>query len=120
HDEYYKFLAFFNNTRDEDTQDDYPKLRHFNDTLQQELEQLTEWIRQTAGDQKSKQAYTFLKTWQPAYNAWLCDSFVNGTIGDPPYAWFRNNAICRMKHVDLEKSENLIFRYSSGYSGGVW
>ena len=34
HDEYYKFLAFFNNTRDEDTQDDYPLLRQYNDTLQ--------------------------------------------------------------------------------------
>jgi hypothetical protein len=29
HDEYYKFMAFFNNTRDEDTQADYPLLRHY-------------------------------------------------------------------------------------------
>ncbi|HEY0612327.1 MAG TPA: DUF1549 domain-containing protein, partial [Chitinophaga sp.] len=29
HEEYYKFMAFFNDSRDEDTFDDYPVLRHF-------------------------------------------------------------------------------------------
>ena len=30
HEDYYKFLAFFNNTRDEDTEADYPLLREYN------------------------------------------------------------------------------------------
>ena len=29
HDDYYKFMAFFNNTRDEDTEADYPLLREY-------------------------------------------------------------------------------------------
>ncbi len=29
HEEYYKFMAFFNNTRDEDTQEEYPLLRQY-------------------------------------------------------------------------------------------
>ena len=29
HDEYYQFMAFFNNSRDADTEEDYPLLRHF-------------------------------------------------------------------------------------------
>ncbi|HRV84666.1 MAG TPA: DUF1549 domain-containing protein, partial [Saprospiraceae bacterium] len=33
HEDYYRFMAFFNDTRDEDTYDDYPRLRHF-DSLQ--------------------------------------------------------------------------------------
>ena len=31
HEEYYKFMAFFNNSRDEDTWADYPLLRHYNE-----------------------------------------------------------------------------------------
>ena len=34
HDEYYKFMAFFNDTRDEDTEADYPLLRAYNDIMQ--------------------------------------------------------------------------------------
>jgi hypothetical protein len=29
HDEYYKFMAFFNNSRDVDSEEDYPLLRHY-------------------------------------------------------------------------------------------
>ena len=32
HDEYYKFMAFYNDTRDEDSYADYPLLRTYNDT----------------------------------------------------------------------------------------
>src|SRR5207302_722211 len=45
HDEYYKFMAFFNDTRDEDTQADYPLLRQFNDSLQRQLSLLTSWMK---------------------------------------------------------------------------
>jgi hypothetical protein len=40
HEEYYKFLAFFNNSRDEDTQADYPLLRHYSDSAQQKMNEL--------------------------------------------------------------------------------
>jgi hypothetical protein len=32
HKEYYEFAAFFNNSRDEDSWEDYPTLRHFKNT----------------------------------------------------------------------------------------
>jgi len=120
HDEYYKFLAFFNNTRDEDTQDDYPLLRHYNDTLQQQLAKVADWFRQNSSQQKAKEASTFLKTWQPSYNTSVCDSFTNSVVGDPTWIIFRNNAVCRMKNVDLSNKTNLIFRYGGFYGGGVW
>jgi hypothetical protein len=120
HDEYYKFLAFFNNTRDEDTQDDYPLLRNYNDTMQQQLTKVVDWFRENASQQKAKEAYTFLKTWQPSYNTMVCDSFTNSVLGDPTWIIFRNNAICRMKNIDLNDKQNLIFRYGGFYGGGLW
>src|SRR4029079_13138433 len=43
HEEYYKFLAFFNNSRDEDTEDEYPLLRQYDTPDSLKLIQLTKW-----------------------------------------------------------------------------
>src|SRR4051794_33219640 len=101
HDEYYKFMAFFNDTRDEDSQADYPLLRSYNDTLESKVNEVVSWIKKNASKQRAKEAYTFLKTWQPSYNSLLCDSFTNSELNDTKWTSFRNNAVCRLKNVDL-------------------
>ena len=40
HDEYYNFVAYFNNTRDEDQSPEYPFLRAYNDTLKEQVDKL--------------------------------------------------------------------------------
>lgn len=121
HEDYYKFMAFFNDTRDEDTEADYPLLRTYdNDTLQQELSTVVNWIKQNVSEQKSKEVYTFLKTWQPSYNSLTCDSFTNSELNDTKWTSFRNHAVCRLKDVDLDNKTRLIFRYQAWVAGGVW
>ena len=53
HEEYYKFAAFFNNTRDEDTFEEYPLLRHFPDSLQEKLNSLKSWLEKNATPEKA-------------------------------------------------------------------
>ncbi len=120
HDEYYKFMAFFNDTRDEDSYADYPLLRSYNDTLGNKLNEVVNWLRQNASAQKAQEAYTFLKTWQPSYNTLTCDSFTNSELNDTKWASFRNHAICRLKNVNLDHKDHLIFRYSGYVNGGTW
>ena len=63
HEDYYKFMAFFNDTRDEDTEADYPLLRTYdNDTLKQDLSIVVNWVKQNISADKAKEVYTFLKT----------------------------------------------------------
>src|SRR6478752_3267505 len=62
HEDYYKFLAFFNNSRDEDTEADYPLLRIYKDSVQREVTNIKNWLKQNVSDQKATQVYTFLKT----------------------------------------------------------
>ncbi|MFL5787144.1 MAG: DUF1549 domain-containing protein, partial [Flavisolibacter sp.] len=45
HDEYYKFMAFFNDTRDEDTYADYPLLRHFSSSDSAKLDEVIKWLQ---------------------------------------------------------------------------
>jgi hypothetical protein len=54
HEEYYKFVAFFNNTRDEDTYAEYPTLRHFDQVDSTSLMALKSWVEKNISKEKSK------------------------------------------------------------------
>ncbi|HSZ33585.1 MAG TPA: DUF1549 domain-containing protein, partial [Puia sp.] len=120
HEEYYKFMAFFNDTRDEDTEADYPLLRSFNDSLQHELNLVVSWLKKNTSPEKANEVNTFLKTWQPSYNSLTCDSFVNSELSDTKWLAFRDHAVCRLKNVNLTKKNQLIFRYQPFAPGGIW
>ncbi len=120
HEDYYKFMAFFNNSRDEDTFDDYPILRHYNDSLKLQLNRVVNWVRNNVSDQESKEVGQFLKTWQPSYNSLTCDSFLNSELSDTKWLAMRNHGLCRLKNVDLNNRDQLIFRYTAGTSSGTW
>lgn len=120
HDEYYKFMAFYNNTRDEDTQSDYPLLREYAPEDSLKLENLKYWLSGNTSADKAKEINGFLKTWQPAINSLLCDQFKNASLVSSWFAGFHNNGTCRLKQVSLDKKEVLMFRYKSYVVGGTW
>lgn len=120
HEDYYKFMAFFNDTRDEDTEADYPLLRDYNDSMQAEIKKVVSWVAQNESLPRAAEINTFLKTWQPAYNSLTCDSFTNSELTDTKWAAFRDNAVCRLKNVGLNNNNRLLVRYQCYVPGGVW
>ena len=120
HEDYYKFMAFFNDTRDEDTYDDYPLLRQFKSEDSIKLTEVVNWLKQNTSKEEAKRVYLFLKTWEPSINSIQADSFVNSELSDTKWLVFRNNAITRLKNVDLDQKSQLIYRYSGYLPGGVW
>ncbi len=120
HEDYYKFMAFFNDTRDEDTYDDYPLLRKYKSEDSVKLYNVINWLKKNTSDQEAKRVYIFLKTWQPSINSIQSDEFVNSELNDTKWLVFRNHAVARLKHVDLENRSELIFRYNGYLEGGVW
>ncbi len=74
HEEYYKFLAFFNNSRDEDTEAEYPLLREYKTEDSLKLIELRKWLSTQVSEEKGKEYYAFLKTWQPTINSLQCDN----------------------------------------------
>ena len=119
HDEYYKFMAFFNNTRDEDTYADYPLLRSFSDSAIAEKNKLDEWLQQNAGAAKRNEIDHFLKTWQPAINSLVADLFINSELNDTKWAALRNNGIVRLPKISLNNKPNMVYRFRSSVPGGV-
>ena len=120
HDEYYKFMAFFNDTRDEDSYADYPLLRQFNSRDSLSLKNLESWFAENVSPQKAKEINFFLKTWQPSINSLRADQFINSELADTKWLIFRNHAVARLKQVDLNRKDNLIFRYAGFVNGGEW
>lgn len=119
-DEYYKFLAFFNNSRDEDTQSEYPVLRNYSSADSLKLLNFTAWLKANTSETNARNYLMFLKTWQPTINSLQCDQFNNAALISSWYAGLRNNGSCRLRNVVLENKTQLMFRYKSDYDGGKW
>ncbi len=120
HEEYYRFLAFFNNTRDEDTWADYPLLRHYETADSLRLLSVVDWLKQNSYTGKAQEVYRFLKTWQPAINSLLTDQFVNCELSDTKWLAMRNNSSARLKKITLDGADELIFRFAGYQPGGRW
>ena len=120
HEDYYKFMAFFNNTRDEDTFDDYPVFRHFEASDSVKFIELKTWLSRNVEETRANEISIFLKTWQPTINSLTSDKFVNSELADTKWLVFRNNGSSRLKQVNFEGKNTLIYRYRSFLPGGVW
>jgi Protein of unknown function (DUF1553)/Protein of unknown function (DUF1549)/Planctomycete cytochrome C len=120
HEDYYKFMAFFNNSRDEDTYADYPLLRHFEKKDSIDVLKIKEWVAKNSSAKRSREINQFIKTWQPSVNSLLSDHFVNSELSDTKWLIFRNHAVSRLPHIDLTEKNYLIYRFSSWSTTGTW
>jgi hypothetical protein len=119
HEDYYKFMAFFNNSRDEDTYAEYPLLRHFNDTLSQKINHLDKWLNKTASQKQKNDIIMFLKTLQPSYNSLTTDNHINAALNDTKWLEMRNNSLARLKNVLLTDKTKLIFTFRLSSPNGI-
>ncbi len=118
HEEYYQFMAFFNNTRDEDTWEDYPALRHFSKTDSLKFLKLKGWLDQNVSPEQAGDIEHFVKTWQPAYYSVATDSFRNCELYDTKWLTMRNHGQARLKMVKLDGKSQLVWRYAAGVEKG--
>ncbi len=120
HEDYYRFMAYFNDSRDEDTFSDYPLLRSFDDSTQRVLDSLTFWVNRNAGVAEASRIKQFARTWQPAINSLTATNYVNGELNDTKWLAFRNHGSAKLSRVSLENASQLTFRYVTKQQKGVW
>ena len=107
HEEYYKFMAFFNNTRDEDIPDDSPYYRHFKQQDQGKLDSLRDYLL-TQPKQIQKEWTQTLRFVEPKIHPHWADQFVNGALADNKYLAVRNGGSVRFKAVPLMGKTSLM------------
>lgn len=119
HEEYYKFMAYFNNTRDEDVGGDFPVLRHFEDSVARELNEVIDWVKDKGNESMASHISTMLRTWQPAFNSNYADSLRNAVIiNNNDILLMRRDGVARLKNIDLEKADRMIMHFYSNKQGG--
>lgn len=119
HDEYYKFMGFFNNTRDVDSYEDFPWIRHFDENQKNKLDELSYKLNQKISKKETDNIIRFIKTLQPSIASLESDSFVNAELSDTKWLAMRNNSSARIPNVSLINVNNLIFSYSAKISHGT-
>ncbi len=109
HEEYYKFMAYFNNTRDEDLPAEYPMLRHYAKEDSSKFIQLKDWLQNNSTN--SAWYVSFLKTLQPAVNSHLCDNYTKGVLYQNNYASLDIGGTCRLPAITTTGKEYMLLRY---------
>jgi Protein of unknown function (DUF1553)/Protein of unknown function (DUF1549)/Planctomycete cytochrome C len=118
HDEYYKFMAFFNDTRDEDTYDEYPVLREFSGEDSIQLISLLDWIKENISPKKEVEIKKLITTWQPSVNSLLADEFINAQL-DNTNLGLRKHGSARLQHINLEQKTSLVLQYNNILANGI-
>lgn len=118
HEDYYKFMAYFNNSRDEDTYDDYPLLREFKNKSIGHYDSVMHWVKTHGSAKDGPYFSSLLKTGQQCINSLVADSMVNAALADTKFLLLRKSSWARIKAVDLTSKSKLFIRYGSGNDNG--
>lgn len=118
-EEYYKVMAFWNNTRDEDTPGDHPNLRIYSEEDEVKLERIKSWVQAQGGTSKAKEVTKFLKTLEPKFHPHEFDQIENGSLIDNKFLGIRPGGHARLKQRYLDHRAYLAMNYWSSASGGT-
>ena len=118
HEEYYKSMAFFNNTRDEDTHSEHPNLRAYTEEDEAKLQSIRQWVRKHSAPEEELETTLFLKTLEPKYHPHDFDEFVNGELIDTKWLGIRSGGSARLQQIPLDNKRHLFINYWTPHTGG--
>ncbi|MBC8770368.1 PSD1 domain-containing protein [Arenibacter sp. BSSL-BM3] len=113
--EYYNLMAFFNNSRDEDTSEDEPNLKFYNEEQQKEVTKIYEWIAKNESQEVAEKYKNFLTYTEPIYHSHLIKKFENGNVEGR--LSLRDNGFCFLNNVYTQGAGYMYLKYSSGIDG---
>jgi hypothetical protein len=121
HDDYYKLMAFFNNTKDSDQPvDESPVYISYNNPEDIKIKEVLGWIK-TNGDIETYNRYKNLfYRYQPQYQANFAGDFKNASIVNKNGSLLlRNNGSAILINIQIEESNRIIINYKSDTPGTI-
>lgn len=114
HDEYYKYLAFFNNTRDEDVTSDTPTLRFYKGADSVRVQELRQWLTTQAPDKQAARDWLqFVRVQEPKINSHDFDEYVNASLLDAKYFGMQHGGSARVKNVTLTGKNRIVMAWGT-------
>ena len=117
HKEYYKVMAFFDNTRDEDVPSESPTLKCYLPEQQLQVDKINAWVSKHGSATTAKAYNNFLKYTEPVYNAHVLQDFQNGAYDNHATAVLWDNGSCRLEHFSSGGATALYLKYRSALNG---
>ncbi|GAB2570863.1 DUF1553 domain-containing protein [Spirosoma areae] len=117
-EEYYKYVAFFNNARDEDVTSDTPTLRFFKPADSLKMLTLRQFIaaripnRQQAR-READYVTKFARTIEPKINSHDFDQLANASLLDAKYFGFQDKGLALIKNVTMTGRPRLLVSWGT-------
>lgn len=116
HSEYFKLMAYFNNTRDEDTPNESPVLKFYTTEQQKQVDKVYDWVRQH-GDKKIIKSYRdFLQFTEPVYKSHFFKEFKNSVYDNHASVVFWDNGNLIIEDAYTNKASYVYLNYRSHYN----
>lgn len=119
HEEYYKYMAFFNNARDEDVTTDTPTLRIYKNKDSVQLQALEQWMGKVAPLRQTTEQRLFLRTMEPKFNSHALDQYQKASLIDAKYFGILHEGSARLASVTLAGKNRLLMAWGNKTPGAT-
>ncbi len=117
HEEYYKLMAFFNNTRDEDMPSEAPVLKFYSPEEEQKITQINDWIHKYGDQTVAEQYKKFIRYAEPVHNAHHLKNIQNGAYDDHASTVLWDKGSCKFENIAAEGATTLLLKHRSAIDG---
>ncbi|WP_114751736.1 DUF1553 domain-containing protein [Pleomorphovibrio marinus] len=117
HDEYFQLMAFFNNTRDEDTHGEEPKLKFYEEEEAKKVASIKEWAEKNASGADAQYFEDFLLYQEPKYHAHNCEDFDKGELIDTKWLGLWHDGSCYLRNALTGGAPFIYLNYWTGNDG---
>lgn len=112
HDEYYKYMAYFNNTRDEDVPTETPFLRIYQNEDSLQVKKILDWI--TVHDARQTPDFSrFIHIVEPKINSHDFKRIKNATLLDSKFLGLKQQANALISGVTLSGKSRMLMQYKT-------
>lgn len=119
HEDYYQLMAFFNNSRDEDTHGEEPKLKFYTGKDSIRMNEIKSWAAQHGNETLEDKMEAILLYQEPKYHAHIAEDFENGELIDTKWLGLWDNGSCYLRDVYTEGAPYIYINYWTGNEGNV-
>jgi hypothetical protein len=117
HKEYYNLMAFFNNSRDEDTPNESPVLKFYDTEQQKQVDKVLDWASKH-GDKNTLKTYrNFLQFTEPVYKSHFFKEFKNSVYDDHASVVFWDDGNLIIPDAYTNNASYVYVNYRSHYNG---
>jgi len=116
HEEYYELMAFFNNSRDEDTPSESPVLKFYTAKQQKQVDKVINWVSKYGDKEAIKTYKDFLQFSEPVYKSHFFTNFKNSVYDDHASVVFWDDGNLIIPDAYTNNASYVYLNYRSHYN----